>query len=111
MGGVGGNLVAKVMRSETEKNVKGVYVSGEPTQIMEICGWLDYQSGEVGHLAYQSAMQDSTHVFLSDYMADYAELSEVGLSLEIGSKSYEVKLIDDPMNLHEHIETYLRLVE
>ena len=111
MGGVGGNIVAKVLLTKGDKNDKGVYTTVEPQQIMELSGWIDYQSGEVGHLAYQSAMQDSTHVFISDYIAEYAELSEIGLSLEIGGKSYEVKLIDDPMSLHEHIETYLRLVE
>lgn len=111
MGGVGGNIVAKVLRTTGDKNDKGVYTTGEPQQIMELCGWLDYQSGEVGHLAYQAAVQDSTHVFVSDYRADYADLSEVGLSLEIGGKSYEVKLIDDPMGMHEHMETYLRLVD
>lgn len=111
MGAVGGNVTAKVMRSVTEKNDKGVHVILEPQEVMTIVGWLDYQSGEVGHLAYQAAVQDTTHIFISDYQADYADLPAVGLSLEIGGKAYEVKLIDDPMNMHEHIETYLRLVE
>ena len=49
-------------------------------------------------------------MFLCDYREDYAALSEKGLSLEIGGKSYEVRLIDDPMGMHAHLETHLRYV-
>lgn len=107
---VGGNVTASVMREAKTKNAKGVYVVGEPERVMDITGWLDYQAGQASHLAYQAKTEDTTHVFLSDWNEAYASLSEKGLFLRIEDKRYEVLLIDDPMMLHEHIETYLRYV-
>lgn len=105
---VGGNVAAAVMRTLKTKNQDGVSVLGEPEQVMELHGWLDYQSGQSSHMTYQAKLQDTTHVFVSDYDEEYASLSENGLSLVVGGKRYEVLLIDDPMGLHRHIETYLK---
>ena len=106
---VGGNAFADVMRTgKGGKNGQGVATSGEPVKIMELSGWLDYQSGQFGHLSYQAKVQDSTHVFVCDYDERYASLDENGLSLAIGPNRYEVLLIDDPMGMHGHIETYLK---
>ncbi|GAA6488457.1 hypothetical protein [Gordonibacter urolithinfaciens] len=107
---VGGNVTAAVMRAAKGKNMDGVAVPGEPVKVMELVGWLDYSAGEKGHQAYSAPVEDSTHVFVSDYDEEYAAMTENGLSLVIGGKSYEVRLIDDPMGLHRHIETYLKYV-
>ena len=107
---VGGNAVAAVMRERKTKNAKGVYVAGDPEHVMDLRGWLDYQAGQASHLTYQAKTEDTTHVFVSDYDEGYAGLSVNGLYLKIGDRRYEVLLIDDPMGLHAHIETYLRHV-
>ncbi|MEG1906847.1 MAG: hypothetical protein RR178_05215 [Gordonibacter sp.] len=110
MGGIGGNTTALVKRAVKTKSAQGVAVNGEPQKLMEVTGWLDYQSGQSSHVTYQAKIQDTTHLWLCDYNEAYAVLSENGLSLEINGKPYEVLLIDDPMGMHDHLETYLRYV-
>ena len=107
---VGGNATASVVRAVRGLNAQGKAVEGGTEAVMEVRGWLDYQGGQKGHTAYQAPLEDTTHVFVSDYDADYAALEEDGLSLVIGGRRYEVLLIDDPMGLHAHIETFLRYV-
>lgn len=107
---VGGNVPADVMRERKTKDAKGLYVSGEPERVMGLKGWLDYQAGQASHLAYQAKTDDTTHVFLCDYDEAYAGLKTDGLYLEVSGRKYEVLLIDDPMGLHEHLETLLRHV-
>lgn len=107
---VGGNVSAAVMRERRERNEKGVYRTVEAEHVMDVTGWLDYQSGQASHQAYQAKTEDTTHVLVSDYDEAYAALSTSGLWLEVGGRRYEVLLIDDPMGLHAHIEAYLRCV-
>ena len=107
---IGGNVTAKAVRSVRTVNGQGLAVEDGFKTVAEIGGWLDYQSGQKGHTAFQAPIEDTTHLFLSDYDADYAALSEDGLSLVIGGRRYEVLLIDDPMGLHQHLETFLKYV-
>ena len=110
MGGIGGNATARVMRSMKGKNAQGVPVEKNTDLIMEICGWLDYQDGKAAHQTYEAKLQDTTHVLLSDYDPDFAKLSTANLFLLVGGKRYEVLHIDDPMDMHEHLETFLKHV-
>lgn len=110
MGGIGGNVTASVVRSKMAVNTQGAALEGIAEPLMEIVGWLDYQGGQKGHTAYQAPLEDTTHLFLSDYDAAFASQKEDGLSLVVNGRRYEVLLIDDPMGLHEHLETFLRYV-
>lgn len=110
MGGIGGNVTAQVVRSVKGKNAQGIPLEKGTDPIMEITGWLDYQDGKAAHQAYEAKLQDTTHVFLSDYDEAFAKLSKAGLFLLVGGRRYEVLLIDDPMELHEHLETFLKHV-
>lgn len=105
---IGGNATAHVLRVTKTKNHQGVAVASKPQRLMELTGWLDYQSGQSSHLTYQAKIQDTTHLFLCDYREDFACLGENGLALSVGGGKYEVLLIDDPMGMHDHLETYLR---
>lgn len=107
---VGGNVTARAVRSVRAVNAQGLAVEGGTEKVMDIAGWLDYQSGQKGHAAYQAPLEDTTHVFLSDYDGRYASQREDGLSLIIEGRRYEVLLIDDPMGMHRHLETYLKYV-
>lgn len=110
MGGIGGNVTAQVVRSKKEKNAQGVPIEKDTAPIMELAGWLDYQEGKAAHQAYSAKLQDTTHVFLSDYDPDLAKLSTASLFLLSGGRRYEVLLVDDPMGMHEHLETFLKHV-
>lgn len=107
---VGGNATAVVIRASKSKNASGLAVPDEPEPLMELDGWLDYQAGQPSRLSYQAKLQDATHLWICDYREDFAALPEAGLSLEIGGARYEILTIDDPMGMHEHLETHLRRV-
>lgn len=77
------------------------------SDVQRIHGWLDLSAGESKY-TYNTKLQESTHIFLCDYVpidrfADDKRLIVNGLS-------YDVLLIDDPMELHQHLEIYLRYV-
>ena len=110
MGGIGGNVTAEVVRSVKEKNAQGIPVVKGDAPVMSIVGWLDYQDGKAAHQAYSAKLQDTTHVFLSDYDPDFAKLSTANLAIVADGRRYEVLLIDDPMGMHEHLETLLKHV-
>jgi len=79
------------------------YESKEP-----IVGWLDLISGD-SRYDYKAKIEDSTHIFISDYV----DLSDVDIEESrafIKGEIYEIKYIDDPMELHMQLEIYLKKV-
>lgn len=108
---IGGNMRAEVVKATKAINKRGVRVDAGTEHLLNVKGWLDYQSGQDSHQTYNAELADTTHLFLCDYSAEYAALrKEKGLSLVIDGDRYEVLLIDDPMGLHQHLETFLRRV-
>ena len=75
--------------------------------VYQLWGWLDLSAGEAKY-TYNAKIQESTHVFICDYVAidRFAE----GKRLIINDMIYDVLLIDDPMEMHQHLEIYLRYV-
>ena len=72
-----------------------------------IRGWLDWSSGN-SQYTYDTKLQESTHIFLCDYVA--LDRKPAGKRLIVGGKVYDVILIDDPMELHQQLEIYLKYV-
>lgn len=73
-----------------------------------IVGWLDLSGGDSKWTTYLAKIQESTHIFLCDYQ-------ELGITAEecrllIDGHIYDVLLIDNPMNMNEHYEIYLKFV-
>lgn len=105
---IGGNKTIKLYKkSETTVNDIGETENAN-VLINSFVGFLDYVSGEVGNANYKAPIDESTHIFISDYV-EITENAE-DLIAEIDSKSYEVKYIDNPMELNEQIEIYLKLI-
>lgn len=71
-------------------------------------GFLDYMSGEVGSANFKAPINESTHIFISDFV-NINEDAE-NLIAVIDNKGYEVKYIDNPMELNEQLEIYLKLL-
>lgn len=74
----------------------------------EIVGWLDLSSGESKYTTYDAKMQESTHIFVSDYV----DLPE-GVTAEtscavVDGECYDVMLIDNPMGMNLQLEIYLK---
>lgn len=103
---IDGNITAELQQKRSKKNVIGENIPEWKT-VLSITGFLDLQAGDSKYTSFSAKIQESTHVFIADYVDLTAYSPESGRML-IGGKSYDVMLFDDPMELHEHIEIYLK---
>lgn len=112
MKGIGGNIKAMIqVCTGTTKNSIGEDVQTW-ADAQEITGWLDLSSGDSRYNTYNAKIQESTHVFLSDFVALKPEIKAETSRLLLGSGEtalrYDILLIDDPMGLHKQLEFYLK---
>ena len=117
MESIDGNMTAILqVNAGTTKNTIGERL---PTwiDVVELTGFLDYQSGDAGRTTYNAKLQESTHVFVCDYKPIPATLEVEGKVVQVNaenarmvanSKRYDVLFIDDPMELHAHLEIFLK---
>ena len=70
-----------------------------------LTGWLDLSNGDSKYTHY-TKLQESTHIFICDYTP--IERNADDKRLLFNGDVYDVLLIDDPMELHEHLEIYLK---
>lgn len=99
-------------------------------------GWLDLSGGESKYTTYNAKIQESTHIFLCDYQTfkglsgewvwdtlnfisneistltsdKKVDVTSENARMLIDGLIYQIMLIDDPMNLHQHLEIYLKFV-
>lgn len=104
---IGGNVEA-VLQQKSGSIVNSI---GEREQswadYKKLRGWLDLSNGDSKH-TYNAKLQESTHIFICDYTAIDRTANDKRLS--VNGMVYDVLLIDDPMELHEQLEIYLRYV-
>lgn len=70
-------------------------------------GWLDYSGGDAKY-TYNAKLQESTHIFITDYIP--IDRNPNDKRLVVNGAVYEVLLIDDPMELHQQLEISLKFV-
>lgn len=75
---------------------------------MALTGFLDLSSGDSKYVNYNAKIQESTHIFICDYVKIDKKATE--LKAYINDKMYDVMLIDNPMELNEHLEIYLKYI-
>lgn len=104
---IGGNIEAVLQR----KDGHTTNAIGERVQtwsdVNHLRGWLDLSGGEAKY-TYNAKLQESTHIFLCDYTE--IDRSTDDKRMIINGNIYDVLLIDDPMEMHQHIEIYLKYV-
>ena len=76
----------------------------------ECVGWLNLQSGDSKYERFKAKTEESTHIFICDFSPKISELSGYDVRAIIKDAVYDVLLVDDPMELGEHLEIYLRRV-
>lgn len=111
---VGGNITATIQTKTTQRNSIGEAVETWNT-VGNVLGWLDYSSGENGVNQYNAKIQDTTHYFLCDWKkwtgaTQDASVTSENCRLIIKNEVYNCLLIDDPMELHQHMEIYLKYI-
>lgn len=109
MGKIGGNINSVIqMKCITEDDCGCEKNNWKP--VLEKTGFLDLVSAETNRNLLLKKVSDADHVFLCDYFKPYAEgkkLTAENSRMIIDGEIYEVKLYDDPMGMHEHMEIYL----
>lgn len=104
---IGGNIEAILQRkSSSEENLIGE-MEQTWTDIKKLHGWLDLSSGDSKY-TYDVKLQESTHIFICDYTEIDRKAADKRLT--VNGVIYDVLLIDDPMELHQQLEIYLKLV-
>lgn len=104
---IGGNITASIQISTTTKNAIGESVK-EWQEVQSIKGYLDLSGGDSKYTTFNAKIQESTHVFISDYAALDSRINAENSRMVINNKRYDVLLIDDPMELHRQLEIYLK---
>ena len=109
MRGIGGNTKAIVQVFTQTKNEIGEAVKTW-ADAQTIKGWLDLQSGDSRYTAFHAKIQESTHLFVADYVPLDSRITAENARMVIGGKTYDILLIDNPMELQQgsQLEFYLR---
>lgn len=104
---IGGNIEAKLQQSiGSQTNHIGEKVQSW-TDIHTLWGWLDLSGGDAKY-SYDAKLQESTHIFITDYTP--IDRNPNNKRMVVNGVVYDVLLIDDPMELHQHLEISLKLV-
>ena len=113
---IGGNVKGVLQVKTTAKNEIGERI---PTwlDVIELTGWLDLQAGDSKRTTYNAKIQESTHVFICDYLPIPAVIDVDGISVRVTTENarftavgqlYDVMLMDNPMFLNKQWEIYLK---
>ena len=105
---IGGNVTAYLQQQTGEVTINAI---GECIQqyadVQGIFGFLDLSSGDSKY-AYDAKIQESTHIFICDYVS--LDRFADDKRMTVNGCVYDVLLIDDPMELHQHLEIYLKYI-
>lgn len=133
---IGGNIQALIQVKD--KGVKNRIGEREHKWVdcTALLGWLDLESGDSKHTNFNAKIQESTHIFLCDFTSlkalstkwvwnpfnfltgiinkeeqeSIVDVTSENARMMIQGLVYEILLIDNPMNMNEHLEIYLRFI-
>lgn len=133
---IGGNLTALVqVKDKGEKNLIGER-EHQWSNVVDLCGWLDYSGGQNNYSTMNAKIQETTHIFIcgfhsckglskkwvwnpfsltngvitTDKQDEKVDVTSENGRMVIDGNIYDILLIDDPMNMHQHLEIYLKYV-
>ena len=111
MANIGGNIYATI---QTKASI-GKNAIGEPeitwsNAFSDVPGWLGLQAGESRRSNFSAKIEESTHVFLCDYHEGIYALANQDTRMILKGCMYDVLLIDNPDEMDEQLEIYLRKV-
>lgn len=133
---IGGNIQALLqVKDEGVKNSIGA-CEYDWLDCTSLWGWLDLSTGDSKRTTFNAKIQESTHIFLCDFtslkalstkwawnpfsfLTGIINSDEQERTVDVTSENarvviqglvYEILLIDNPMNMNEHLEIYLRFI-
>lgn len=104
---IGGNITATIQTYTVSKSTIGEMVKSWK-DAQSLTGWLDLSGGSSSYTTYSAKVQESTHVFLADYVPLADGIQAETSRMTIDGMAYDITLIDDPMGLHRQLEIYLK---
>lgn len=104
---IGGNKELQLQIRTAARNEIGEQVASWDT-VQTIAGWLDLQAGDSKYTNYSAKLQESTHVFVADYVQLDSRIKATNSRAVIGDGVYDIMLIDDPMEMHRQLEIFLK---
>jgi head-tail adaptor len=110
MANIGGGIRGTIQTKTTEKNAIGERTATWTDAFKDILGWLGLQNGDSKYSNYSAKIEESTHVFLCDYHAGIYALANQDTRMIFKGVVYDVLLIDNPDEMDEQLEIYLRRV-
>lgn len=107
MKGIGGNTQATIQVRTVTKNAIGEQVATWE-DVQTIKGWLDLSGGDSRYNVFYAKIQESTHFFICDYVKLDDRITAENSMAVIGGKYYDILLIDNPMEMNQQLEFYLK---
>lgn len=105
---IGGNLKGNLqVKNGNTKNEIGENVPNWETMHV-LTGWLDLSAGDSKYTNYDAKIQESTHIFVCDYVPLNASIKAENSRMIVNNRTYDVMLIDNPMELNYQLEIYLK---
>lgn len=85
--------------------------------VISLTGFLDLSSENTSRTTFNAKIQESTHIFICDYVPIPATFAVEGVPHRVTTEnvrmaangaSYDIMLMDNPMFLNKHWEIYLK---
>lgn len=108
MRGIGGNVTAEIQIFSTNRNEIGESVKSWET-VQTLKGFIDLSNGDSKYTTFNAKIQESTHIFIVDYVKLSSLITAENSRIMLGGKIYDIMLIDNPMELCAQLEIYLKL--
>lgn len=104
---IGGNIEGLLQERTTEDNAIGESIETWVT-LETLIGYLDLMGETTNKTNNKAHIVEATHIFICDYKA--INKNAENKRMVFNNEEYVVKFIDDPMNLNQHLEIYLKYV-
>lgn len=103
---IGGNIKAVLqVKKEGLTNEIGEKIVEWKTS-KELWGYLDLMNQTTNRNNFNTKLEESTHIFICDYTPINKSVEDKRMIVD--GLVYEVLLIDNPINLNQHLEIYLK---
>ena len=110
MANIGGNITGIIQTKPASDKNKIGEAAGVWKDAFSQVGWLGLQAGEQKRTTFNAKVEESTHVFLCDFHSGIYALASQNARMIIKGFVYDVTLIDNPDEMDEQLEIYLKRV-
>lgn len=104
---INGNITAEIQVFSSIENEIGEFEKSWET-VQTLTGFLDLRGGDSKYSSYDAKIEESTHLFICEYVPLEEGVTAENSRMIIDDKVYDIVLIDNPMELNRHYEFYLK---